>query len=514
MPPPRRAAAKPLVPSKGPIPVTLLSGFLGAGKTTMLEHILKNKQGLKCAVVVNDMAEINIDASLVKGSHLLQTKEKLVELHNGCICCTLREDLLIELRKIALTNKFDVVIIESSGIAEPMQVAETFFMDLKDGRGLLNNIARLDNCVTVVDGSSFFDYLSSVQSVLEKWEGHDTPEEDDRNVSHLLIDQIEFANVIVLNKMDQIGDEVRRLETLKLLKVLNPTAHVICTTRSQVDLQELLFTEHFTETFALKAKGWMADLAPGADKHTPETEEYGISSWIYRSDQPFHPKKLYDFITRFFLLQEVSEPTEEEYAAEAAAAAASPQCGSDEGAAGPTAGGVKRPREEEEEAERKSVLATNAARMRARTETIGHVLRSKGYCWIGSPARLGSYGEWSQAGNLVSLGVGGGWGMFPETVATVRDDTKFIEKAPCQELVFIGQDLKRDVIQSLLDACLLTAEEQAFLSVRMQEAGEDGKTLLMFDDPFEPWSLDNAADDADWEDVAEGDDDEGEEDDK
>jgi len=501
---PSAKAKKVAVPLRGPVPVTLLSGFLGAGKTTMLEHILRNKEGLRCAVVVNDMAEINIDASLIKGTRLLQTQEKMVELHNGCICCTLREDLLLALRELALSNAYDVIVIESTGVSELMQVAETFFMDLEDGKGILNNLARLDNCVTVVDASTFFDHLGSLHSVTEMWTGGCSPEsttgpdqndadagepptavDDDRNVCHLLVDQVEFATLIVLNKCELVTEKVKN-ETLSLLWRLNPKAKIVCTSRSIVDVRLLLMTEHFNEDFAVKAKGWMADLAPGAPPHTPETEEYGIRSFVYRSPTPFHPKRLYDFITSYFTLQEFVNPDDEPSAASSSSPKPAPN--------------VTVVTEE--------VQLRNKRRAEERVKTFGLIFRTKGYVWIGSPARLGSFGELNHAGNVLSLTCGGGWGVFPSTTKNIDGIVAFVEKTPQQELVVIGQNLNEAAFRAALDACLMTQEEQEVLAQCMnamassakEESGRKEEQVphpSPFEDPFEEWVSDNE----DWEDV-------------
>ncbi len=305
--------------NRKPIPVVLLSGFLGAGKTTLLENILKNKEGIKCAVLVNDMAEINIDSSLITGSKLISSQEKLVEMHNGCICCTLREDLLIELRKIATSDKiYDFIVIESSGISEPKEVAETFyFEDEKEGQ--LNKLTRLDNCVTVVDSSSFLENLTSLETTADKKIAAAQSLDDKEigtDVTQLLVDQVEFANLILLNKTDLVN-ETKLKEVEAIIKNLNPEAQIFKTRKSNIDIKHLLFTNNFKDEFAFKSKGWMSFIETGL-KHVPETLEYGIGSFVYRADYPFHPKRICDWIDKYFILNEdylgeLEEENEEEW---------------------------------------------------------------------------------------------------------------------------------------------------------------------------------------------------------
>ncbi|BDS11569.1 GTP-binding protein [Aureispira anguillae] len=278
------------------LPTTVLSGFLGAGKTTLLNHILHNKQGLKVAVIVNDMSEVNVDANLVKNENILsRTEEKLVEMSNGCICCTLREDLMIEIERLAKENRFDYLLIESTGISEPIPVAQTFsFVDEENGIDL-SKWSYIDTMVTVVDAYNFFADFGSPETLMDR--ALTNIENDNRTIVNLLIDQIEFANVIILNKTDLVSKEQLGFLEATIHK-LNPNAKIIKSTFSNVNPTEILNTNLFDFEEAEQSAGWIEEL--NKEEHTPETEEYGIGSFVYRSRMPFEPNRFWNYVQHEF----------------------------------------------------------------------------------------------------------------------------------------------------------------------------------------------------------------------
>ncbi|MDO6824878.1 zinc metallochaperone GTPase ZigA [Marinobacter sp. 1_MG-2023] len=374
------------------LPVTVLSGFLGAGKTTVLNHILNNREGTRVAVIVNDMSEVNIDAAQVQQEVTLnRSEEKLVEMSNGCICCTLREDLLIEVRKLAAEGRFDCLVIESTGISEPLPVAETFTFADEDGVSL-SDIARLDTMVTVVDAVNFLKDFDEAQSLQET--GESLGEEDERSVADLLVDQIEFSDILLVSKTDLVspGD----LDRLKgVLRSLNSEAEILPIEKGAVPLDKVLNTNRFSFERAQQAPGWLKEMR---GEHIPETEEYGISSFVYRARRPFHPAKFYEVLHQ------------------------------------PVSGG-------------KLIRSKGYFWLATRPEFAGH------WSQAGGIARHGFAGMFWKAVPEKS------WPEDPEYRESIMETWVEPFGDMRQELVFIGQNLDQATITGQLDDCLLNEEQ-------------------------------------------------------
>lgn len=516
---------------KLPIPITLLSGFLGSGKTTLLEKILVDNHGLKIAVIINDLSKLNIDASLIQNHRVTKTKEKLIQLQNGCICCTLRGDLLEELYTLAKSGEFQYIIIESTGISEPMQVAETFTTEfsqilleeqdsiapeeekiLKDiaSLGGLSKLASLDTCVTVVDAINFITNFETTEFLADRY-GSGGQNEEERTITDLMVDQIEFANVIIINKIEAVSKkQIEKIE--KIINSLNPVAKVIKTSYSRVDIRDVVGTKLFDFEKASSSAGWLQSIHEmtiregfGSSNSTtlapkPETEEYGINNFVYKSKRPFHPERLYKLIRdKFFVIENVATPedededddegnNEEDNEKDEESEESELEANSE--------GSIFDSNEEEDSEEELVQPSEKEILINKKNSPFGPLLRSKGFFWLAS--RNIVRGEWSSAGSMLTLSGGIPWFAVtgpefypPEAKQLIEKDMEGEFGDRRNEIVFIGLSINKEELSAALDECLLNDEEfkefKEMVDLEKNLLKLEKKLQTVFADGFEDW---------------------------